>query len=108
MCHCDDRPLNNQLISLIKEAHCSAPKSYQRRRALNCLVILMQTSGRLWRGGGTIDPDDLAEAESRTWSFICKHLGDYAPNQGTVINWYNQILQQLIRDLRKERDRGDS
>lgn len=103
MCHRDDRPLNDQLVSLIEEARHGAAQSYKRRRALNCLVILMQQSGKLWRGGGTIDPDDLAEAESRTWLFICQHLKDYDRSKGTVINWYNNILKWRIQDIWREK-----
>jgi hypothetical protein len=103
MCHRDDRPLNDQLVFLIGEALHNAPKSYKRRRALNCLVTLMHSSGRLWRGGGSIEPEDLAEAESRTWLFICNHLNDYEANRGGVINWYNNILKWRIHDIWREK-----
>jgi hypothetical protein len=110
MCHRDDcLPLNDRLVALIKEACLLDPSSkdprvrYQRRRTLNCLVMLMQRSGRLWRGGGSVEPGDLAEAESRTWLYFCQHLQDYNASQGTVINWYNNILKWRIKDVWREK-----
>jgi hypothetical protein len=102
MCHRDDRPLNDQLVSLIEEALHSAPKSYKRRRALNCLVILMQKSGRLWRGGGSVEAGDLTEAESRTWLYFCQNLPKYDASQSSVIHWYNTILRYRLLDIYRE------
>ncbi len=109
MCHRDDRPLNDQLVSLIKEARRHDPKSndpkvrYQRRRALNCLVTLMQRSGKLWRGGGSIEPGDLAEAESRTWVYLFKDLDAYKPDESGLIHWYNTTLKYRLLDVYKEK-----
>jgi hypothetical protein len=103
MCHHDDRPLNDQLVSLIQEALHSAPRSYQRRRALNCLVIRMQGSGKLWRGGSAVDRDDLAEAESRTWLYFCRNLTEYDASQSSVIHWYNTYLGYRLLDVYRER-----
>jgi hypothetical protein len=103
MCHHDDRPLNDQLISLIQEALNSGPKSYKRRRALNCLVIRMQGSGKLWRGGSAVDRDDLAEAESRTWLYFCQNLPKYDASQSSVIHWYNTYLSYRLLDIYRER-----
>jgi hypothetical protein len=105
MCHRDDRPLNAQLVSLIETALDSAPKSYKRRRALNCLVILMQKSGRLWRGGGSVEAGDLAEAESRTWLYFCQNLAKYDASQSSVIHWYNTTLGYRLLDVYRERTR---
>jgi hypothetical protein len=105
MCHRDDRPLNDQLVSLIETALDSAPRSYKRRRALNCLVILMQKSGRLWRGGGSVEAGDLAEAESRTWLYFCQNLAKYDASQSSVIHWYNTTLGYRLLDIYRERTR---
>jgi hypothetical protein len=109
MCHRDDRPLNDQLVSLIEEAlrhdlNSRDPKvRYQRRRTLNCLVTLMQRSGKLWRGGGSVEAGDLAEAESRTWLYFCQHLDDYKPEKSSVIHWYNTYLSYRLLDIYRER-----
>lgn len=110
MCHCDDRPpLNDQLVALIEEARLFDPNSrdpkvrYQRRRTLNCLVTLMQRSGRLWRGGGSVEAGDLAEAESRTWFHFCQNLTKYDPTRSSVIHWYNTILRYRLLDVYREK-----
>jgi hypothetical protein len=109
MCHRDELPLNDQLVSIIGEALRHNPKSkdpkvlYQRRRALNCLVTLMQRSGRLWRGGGSVELGDLAEAESRTWLYFCRNLTEYDASQSSVIHWYNTILRYRLLDVYRER-----
>jgi hypothetical protein len=109
MCHRDDRPLNDQLVSLIEEARNHEPNSrdprvrFQRRRALNCLISLMQQSGRLWRGGGSVEAGDLAEAESRTWLFFCRNLTEYDASQSSVIHWYNTNLRYRLLDVYREK-----
>jgi hypothetical protein len=109
MCHRDDLPLNDQLVSLIEEALRHEPNSkdskvrYQRRRALNCLVTLMQRSGRLWRGGGSVESGDLAEAESRTWLYFCRNLTEYNASKSSVIHWYNTTLRYRLLDVYREK-----
>ncbi len=94
MCH----ELDQQLCQLAAKA-CEYPRgSLERQRQLTQLVILVQQSGKLWRGGNA-EREHYEEALQETWLYICHNIEAYNPERATVITWINSRLQWKLRHV---------
>ena len=76
-----------------------------RNRAIKArllLVELMQYSGQIWRGGGSVSSDAYDEALARTWQWFSEHLHTYDPTAASFITWFNHKLRWMIQDVIRE------
>lgn len=98
--HSDE--LDAQLCEWLTTAQQHPRGSLIRQQHLTRVISLIQSSGKLWRGGG-VDPDDYNEALQQTWLYLCRKLETYDPSQAGVITWLNHYLKYRLMDLRLAR-----
>jgi DNA-directed RNA polymerase specialized sigma24 family protein len=96
------------LHQLVQEAHQFPQGSLERQRLLHQIVLAMQRSGKIWRGGGTVSPEAYAEALQQTWLYFCKHLDRYDPDKAGVITWFNAHLRYRILDVLRRQQTDQS
>jgi hypothetical protein len=100
---------DDQLRHLIQET-CGYPKdSLNRKQGLNRIIYLMQKSGKIWRGGGSISLDDYEDALQQSWLFFCRNLCEavtanqpYNPEKASAIAWFNNHLKYRLKDAQQE------
>jgi DNA-directed RNA polymerase specialized sigma24 family protein len=97
--------LDYQLRQLVKEAQLHPPKSRERRKALNSLIIKIQASGKLNRFTQWQSLPDFEEiyheAEAKTYVEICNKLDNYH-SEHKVMAWVNQIFQWRFQDILRQ------
>ena len=74
----------------------------ERQRRLNRLILAMQKSGKIWRGGGSIEPEGYEEALQKTWLYFCKNIDAYDSGKAKVMTWFNNYLRFRIKDYNIE------
>ena len=90
--------LDQQLCQLAAKA-CEYPRgSLERQRQLTQLVIIVQHSGKLWRGGDA-EKEYYEEALQETWLYICHNIESYEPERASVVTWINSRLQWKLRHV---------
>lgn len=89
------------LESLVRAVQ-QATSVEERQRRLNPLIYAMQQSGKIWRGGGSIDLDGYEEALQKTWLYFCKNIDAYDPDKAQVLTWFNNYLRYRIKDYNIE------
>lgn len=81
-------------------------QTVDRHRALKArslIILIMQYSGKIWRG--TTAPQDYAEALARTWEWFSREYHTYQPEQSSFVTWFNQKLKWAICDVDRERQK---
>lgn len=76
-----------------------------RNRAIKArlfIVELVQYSGQIWRGGGSVSSDAYDEALARTWQWFSENLHTYDPEAASPITWFNNKLRWMIQDVIRE------
>lgn len=99
----DEQELEDIILQLVKET-CQHPRgSILRQKGLHKIIVLIQQTGKLLRGGGVID---VEEAFQQTWLYFCRNLCEastakeaYNANLGSVISWINGHLYYRIKDI---------
>lgn len=100
----DRTPVDETLRELIIQV-CSHPRrSWDRRRAMNRLLLEVQ---RLPKLSKSVHPD-YWEAFNLTWEWLDKNLHNFQPNRSPLrdsfVSWINGFLRYRIKDLYLQRD----
>ncbi|MDL5045164.1 sigma-70 family RNA polymerase sigma factor [Oscillatoria amoena NRMC-F 0135] len=96
--------LDTLLQQLALEAQQHPPCSQERYFALTKLVNAILQSKRLYRPSSQqfLNYDDIYnEARQELFLYICKNIGNYNPEIGSVMAWVNSLMERrFIRDVR--------
>ncbi len=95
--------LQTLLADLVIQAVRFPLGSQERQKLLTQMTLKMQQSGKIWRGGGTIDPEGYSEALQRTWLWFCRSLEQYDAQKASVLVWFNSYLRYRILDVHETR-----
>jgi len=66
------------------------------------IVELLQYSGQIWRGGGSVSSDAYDEALARTWQWFSENLHTYDPTAASLLTWFNNKVRWMIQDVIRE------
>jgi hypothetical protein len=100
--------LEAQILQLVQET-CQSPRgSIERQKGLQKLFLLIQKTGKLFRGTGVPDAEDALQ---KTWLYFCRNLCEadtannpYNSEKGSVITWLNGYLKYRLEDIRRRID----
>ncbi|MBE9031909.1 hypothetical protein IQ266_19420 [filamentous cyanobacterium LEGE 11480] len=90
-------PIHQHLRELLETARAHPPNSLLRRKYLNQLILAIQKSNRLYRGGAS--PEHYQEALSMTWLYVVRSLDKYDPSRAEVLTWINFRLSKDIKTV---------
>ncbi|MBL1177194.1 hypothetical protein [Pantanalinema sp. GBBB05] len=104
----DFEVLDSQLAELAEQAK-QAKSALERQRSLNRLIHLLSQPRVLYRPQVNRHPPDVHrdlynETCQRVWLYVCRNIGQYNPQRGSVRTWVNYLLDKRFIDVVKERN----
>ncbi|BAZ13733.1 hypothetical protein NIES4071_55730 [Calothrix sp. NIES-4071] len=99
---------NPMLKQLVAQACQYPPGSMGRQEKLNQIIFEIQSSKKIWIDS-RIYHEDYEDALQTAWINFCQKISDYDPTKGEVIDWFNGILKNKLKNaysqIKKEQSR---